>query len=118
MYSDRSLGCDVTPCQNRPKPENKLAPRGAKCIMLGIDSNYPRRASRIRDLTTGQVTMRQAIIWHPTADAGEAVSRNMATRGGGGATQALLAATQEILPLHVFTGEPGDRLGGAGIGTA
>ena len=27
--------------------------------------------------------MRQAIIWHPTADAGEAVSRNTATRGGG-----------------------------------
>ncbi|CAM9469911.1 unnamed protein product [Ascophyllum nodosum] len=26
----------------RPKPEHKLAPRGAKCIMLGIDTNYPR----------------------------------------------------------------------------
>ena len=29
-------------------------------------------------LTTGQVTMRQAIIWHPTANAGEAVFRNTA----------------------------------------
>ena len=29
----------------------------------------------------------------------------------GGATRALLAATQENLLLHVFTGEPGDRLG-------
>ena len=29
--------------------------------------------------------MRQAIIWHPTADAKQAVSRNTATRGGGGA---------------------------------
>ena len=27
--------------------------------------------------------MRQAIIWHPTADAGEAVSSNTATKGGG-----------------------------------
>ena len=88
--------------------------------MLGIDTNYPRRIFRICDLTTGQVTMRQAIIWHPTADAGKAVSRNTATRGGwgGGATRALLAATHGNLPLHVFTGEPRDRLGGAGIGIA
>ena len=71
----------------RPKPEHKLAPRGAKCIMLGIDTNYPRQTFRVRDLTTGQVVMRQAIIWHPTADAGEAVSRNTATKGGGGATR-------------------------------
>ena len=42
--------------------------------------------------------MCQAIIWHPTADAGKAVSRNTATKGGGGggATRALLAATHEI----------------------
>ena len=39
-------------------------------------------------------------------------------RGGGGATRTLLVATQEILPLHVLTGEPGDRFGGAGIETA
>ena len=39
-------------------------------------------------------------------------------RGGGGATRALLAATQENLPLHVLNEEPRDRLGGAGIGTA
>ena len=29
----------------RPKPEHKLAPRGSKCIMLGIDTNYPQRPS-------------------------------------------------------------------------
>ena len=46
----------------RPEPEYKLAPRGAKCIMLGIDTNYPRRTFRVRDLTTGQVIMHQAII--------------------------------------------------------
>ena len=57
------------------------ATRG-QCIMLGVDTNYPRRTFRVRDLTTGQVIMRQAIIWHPTADAGEAVSRNTATKGG------------------------------------
>ena len=51
--------------------------------MLNIDTNYPRRTFRVRDLTTGQVVMRQAIIWRPTADAGEAVSRNTATKGGG-----------------------------------
>ena len=28
--------------------------------------------------------MRQAIIWHPTADAGDAISSDTATRGGGG----------------------------------
>ena len=102
----------------RPKPEHKLAPRGAKCIMLGIDTNYLRQTFRVRDLTTGQVVMRQAIIWHPTADAGEAVSSNTATRGGGGRDTALFAATQENLPLHVLTGEPGGRLSGAGIETA
>ena len=46
----------------RSKPEQKLAPRGAKCIMLGIDPNYPQRVFRARDLTTSQVIMRQAII--------------------------------------------------------
>ena len=86
--------------------------------MFGIETNNPRRTFRVRELTTGQVIMREAIIWHPTADAAEAVSRNTATKTGGGATRALLAATQEKLPLHVLNGEPGDRLGGAGIGTA
>ena len=42
----------------RPKPEHKLAPRGAKCIMLGIDTYYPQRTFRVLDLTTGQVVMR------------------------------------------------------------
>ena len=67
----------------RPTPELKLAPRGAKCIMLGVNTNYPRRTFRVRELTTGQVTIRQVIIWHPTADAGEAVSGNTATKGRG-----------------------------------
>ena len=51
--------------------------------------------------------MRQAIIWHPIADAGEAVSSDTATRGGGGggATRELFAATQENIPLHVLTGD-------------
>ena len=75
----------------QPKPENKLALRGAKCIMLGIDTNYPRRTFRVRDLTTGRVIMCQAImcqaiILRPTAGAGETVSRNTATRGGRGDT--------------------------------
>ena len=52
--------------------------------MLSIDTNYSRRTFRVRDLTTGRATMCQAIIWHPTADAGKAVSRNTATKGGGG----------------------------------
>ena len=46
----------------RHTPEHKLTSRGAKCIMLGIDTNYPRRTFRVRDLTTGQVVIRQAII--------------------------------------------------------
>ena len=57
-----------------------MAPRGAKCIVLDIDTNYPRRTFRIRDLTTGQVIMRQATIWHPTAE--KAISRRL--KGGGG----------------------------------
>ena len=68
----------------RPKPEHTLAPRGAMCIVLGVDRNYQPRTFRVRDLTTGRVVMRQAIIWHPTVDAGEAVSSATATRGGGG----------------------------------
>ena len=50
--------------------------------MLGIDTNYPRRNFRIRDLTTGQVIMRQATIWHPTAE--KAVFSDTATKVGGG----------------------------------
>ena len=70
----------------QPEPELKLAPLEAECIMLGIDTNNPRRTFHVRDLTTGQVIMRQTIILHPTADAEEAVSRDTATRrvGGGG----------------------------------
>ena len=61
-----------------------MAPRGAKCVALDIDTNYPRRTFCIHDLTTGQVIMRQATIWHLTADAGETVSSDTATNGGGG----------------------------------
>ena len=79
--------------------------------------NYPRRAFRIRDFTTGQVIMRQVTIWHPTAE--EAVFSDTATKGrGGGATRALFAATQDNLPLHVLTGEPGSRFEGVRIRTA
>ena len=46
------------------------------------------------------------------------VTRRLKRGGGGGATRALFTATQENLPLHVLTGEPGGRLEGAGIGTA
>ena len=67
----------------RSKHEHKLAPRGVNCIMLGIDTNYPRRTFRVRDLTTDEVVMLQAIIWDLTADVGEAVSSDTATRGGG-----------------------------------
>ena len=78
-----------------------------KCIVLGIDSNFQRRTFRVRDLITGQVTMRRAIIRSPTADAGEAVSSDTATKGGGGgggATRALLAVTQENPSRHVLLG--------------
>ena len=67
----------------RPKPEHMLAPRGAKCIMPGTDTTYPRRTFLVRDLTTGQVIMRQAIMWPLTADAGQGVSRNTVSKGGG-----------------------------------
>ena len=67
----------------RPKPEHKVAPRGAKCIMLGIDTNNLRRTFRVRDLTTDQVIMRRAIIWCPTADTGEAVFSDTASKGEG-----------------------------------
>ena len=60
-----------------------MALRGAKCTVLGIDTNYPRRTFCIRDLTPGQVIMRQVTIWHPTAE--EAVFSDTATKGGGGA---------------------------------
>ena len=99
----------------RPKPEHKLAPRVAKFIMLGIDTNYPRRTFRVRDLTTCQVIMRQAIIWHPTADTGEVVSSNTATNGGGRVRHWYYSLRPN---KTVFTAEPGVRLEGAGIGTA
>ena len=99
----------------RPKFEHKLAPRGAKCIMLGIDTNYPRRTFRVRDLTTGQVIMRQTIIWYPTVNAGEAVSSDTATGGG---DTGIICRDQGNLPLYVLTGKPEGRAEGAGIGTA
>ena len=49
-------------CLRRPTPAHKVARRGARCIMLGIDINYPRRTFRVRDLTTGQVIIREANI--------------------------------------------------------
>ena len=87
--------------------------------MLDIDTSYLRQTFRVRDLTTGQVIMRQAAIWHPTADAGEAVSSDTVTEGGeGGAIWECFAATQENLTLHVLTIEPRGCLEGAGTETA
>ena len=39
---------------------------------------------RYKTVALLRVIMRQTIIWHPTADAGETVSSDTATRGGGG----------------------------------
>ena len=55
---DKVIPFETVGYLRRSKPEHKLALRGAKCIILGIDTNYPRRTFRLRDLTTGQVTMR------------------------------------------------------------
>ena len=49
----------------RSRPKHKLAPRGAKCIMLGLAPDCPRDTFRVRDLTTGQINNRQAVTWHP-----------------------------------------------------
>ena len=86
--------------------------------MLDIDTSYLRQTFRVRDLTTGQVIMHQATIWHPTAGAWEAVSSDTVTKRRGGGIWKCFAATQETLPLHVLTVEPGGRLEGARIGTA
>ena len=65
----------------RLQPEHKIAPRGAKCIMVGPTIGYPRGALRVRDLTTGQVVMRHAINWHPPAVVGE-TGPTIASPGG------------------------------------
>ena len=58
------------------KPAHKLASHGAKCTLLGtagshdINDYRPRGTFRVRDLTTGAITWRQAVTWHPAAGAG------------------------------------------------
>lgn len=52
-------------CMRRSQPKPKLAPLGAKCIMLGPSIVFQRGAPRVRDPTTGRVIVRQAINWHP-----------------------------------------------------
>ena len=64
-------------------------------VILGFSSNVGANGSDLDacggdvfhdefpKLTPGQVTMRQAIVWHPTANAGDIVFRNTATKGGG-----------------------------------
>ena len=54
-------------CMRWPQLKSKLAPRGSKCIMLGVAANYPRDTFRICDLSTGHIVERQAISWHPPA---------------------------------------------------
>ena len=55
----------------RPQPKNnKLAPRGSKCIMLGVAANHPQDTFRICDLSMGHIVERQAISWHPPAGHG------------------------------------------------
>lgn len=49
----------------QPLLNHKLAPCGAKSIMLGPAIDFPRGASRVRDHTTGQVVVRQAINLDP-----------------------------------------------------
>lgn len=39
---------------------------GDKCIMLGLAVEYPHDTFLVHDLQTGQVLVRQAIIWHLT----------------------------------------------------
>ena len=100
----------------RPKPEHKLAPLGAKCIMLGgtvITRGEPSpSATTLAKLPCARPSYGTP---QPTREGQFPETRRLE---GGGATQALLAATQENLQVHVLTGEPEDRLGGAGIRTA
>ena len=45
----------------QPQPKNKLAPRGSKCIMLGVAANYPQDTFLVRNLSMGHIVERQAI---------------------------------------------------------
>ena len=70
-------------------PAHKLALRGAKCILLGtagphgVNDHRPRGTFRVRDLTTGAIIWRQALIWHPAAGEGGDIPLPAATGGGG-----------------------------------
>ena len=81
-------------------PEHKLAPRGAKCIMLGLAEGFPRETFRVRDLNTGKVLFRQAVTWHPPP------SEEPRSRSPGSATK-----HRRHVPRHSgitgFTPQPG-----------
>ena len=64
----------------RPRPKHKLAPRGAKCIMLGLAPGCPRDTFRVRDLNTGRIDNRQAVSWHPPTEGQEVTSLSAPSR--------------------------------------
>ena len=47
------------------KRAHKLAPKGEKCIMLGLAHNHPRDTVKVLIVRSGEVVHRQNISWHP-----------------------------------------------------
>ena len=45
--------------------DNKLEPRGDKCIMLGIFPNHPSGTLKVLNIRTRQIVDRQNVSWHP-----------------------------------------------------
>ena len=49
----------------RMKRKHKLAPRGEKCLMMGIAQNHPSSTFRVLNINTGEIAIRQNVLWHP-----------------------------------------------------
>ena len=49
----------------RIKRKHDLAPRGEKCLMMGIAQNYPSSTFRVLNVNKGEIAIRQNVSWHP-----------------------------------------------------
>ena len=64
-----------------PTREHKLAPRGQKCIMMGIAHNHPSGTVKVRNVRTGQLVHRQDVSWHPKSPENEGGVASVWSRG-------------------------------------
>ena len=85
------------------KREDRLTPRGEKCLMMGIAQIYPSSTFRVLHAITGEMAIRQNVSWRPETPEVRGDSDQAAASGGGSSPGKQMPQPSSEINMEVTT---------------